>query len=181
MQDKLDKLKELSELLNSEIISQSEFETLKKELLDSKTVYKPQPMHPKEEFIAEEESPLMNGSCNYLKGIMNVKQGTAYLTTKRFLFGKRGGLFEAVTGPLLMHLSKGGQIVIDIEFSNLKRIEKKSHGFASKYVFHTKDGKDYTLQFNRKAEQWLNSICEAAKRDVSGLQVNKHGDVIDFI
>jgi hypothetical protein len=190
MQNKIDKLKDLSELLNSGVITQIEFDTLKKEILESKSdSVKPQEgkeiintveSQSQTTVKNDEEKPLMDGSCNYLKGIMNVKQGTAYLTTKRFLFGKRSGAFQAIAGPLLMHLAKGGDIIIDIEFSNLKRIEKRSHGFANKYIFSTRNGKEYALQFNRKQEQWLNSICEAAQRDIPSLKVNRLGNLIEF-
>jgi len=193
VEDKLSKLKDLSALLNSGVISQSEFESLKKEIINSKSnpsqekddeeiknEYVSESQSAKKDIENEDERPLMNGSCNYLKGAMNVKQGTAYLTTKRFLFGKRSGMFQAVAGPILMHLAKGGNIIIDIEFTNLKSIEKKSHGFGSKYLFSTKDGKEFAIQWNRKQEQWLNSICEAAKRDISSLKVNRIGDLIEF-
>ena len=130
-----------------------------------------------------EELALRDGGAVYLKSLLNINQGTAYLTTKRFLFGKRSGLFNALAGPLLMHLKKGGNIVFEIEFTNIKSIVKGKHGIGSKYIFTNLSGQEYAVQFNKgKTGQdgWLNSICRAAENSGNNIKANRVEDRIDF-
>lgn len=130
-----------------------------------------------------EEQQLRDGGAVYIKSLFSINQGTAYLTTKRFMFGKRSGLFNAVTGPLFMHLKKGGKVVFEMEFTNLKSIVKGKHGLGSKYIFTNSIGEEYAVQFNSfkdGQESWLNAICQAAEKSGNNIKPIRSGDNIVF-
>ncbi len=126
------------------------------------------------------ENTFMEGAGVYLKSTFNVIQGTIFLTSKRFVFCKRSGLFNAVAGPLLMHLAKGSHMVFEIELSKLNSIHSEKHGFGSKYIFTNNQGETFPLQFMTGKEKWLQSIIDAVRNHNPNVKINQIGDNINF-
>jgi hypothetical protein len=126
--------------------------------------------------LEESESKYMEGSGVYLKNTLNVIQGTIYLTSKRIIFCKRSGLFNALAGPLLMHLSKGKHIAFEIKLDQIKSIHSEKHGFASKFIFTNRSGDQFAIQFMTGKEKWLKAICDAIKFHYPQLDVMQLGE-----
>lgn len=134
-----------------------------------------------EQNLNNDEQTYMEGSGAYLKSSFNVIQGTFFITSNRFVFCKRSGLFNAVAGPLLMHLAKGSQMVFEINLSEIKSIHSEKHGFASKIVFTNSSNEEYAVQFTSNKEKWLDSIQDAVKNHNSGIKIKQIGDRYSFI
>ncbi len=132
------------------------------------------------ENLENNEASFMEGSGVYMKSTFNVHQGTFCLTSERFIFLKRSGLFNAVAGPLLMHLAKGSKPVFEIEHSNLKSIHSEKQGFGSKLIFTTTQDEKFALQFNTNKEKWLMSIQDAVKNYNPMIKVSKIGENYTF-
>ena len=126
-----------------------------------------------EQNLDNNENTFMEGAGVYLKSTFNVIQGTILLTSKRFVFLKRSGLFNAVAGPLLMHLAKGSHMVFEIELSQLKSIHSEKHGFGSKFIFTNNQGETFPLQFMTGKEKWLQSITDAVKNCNSNIKISQ--------
>jgi periplasmic protein TonB len=73
MKSKIEKLQELQELLKAEAISQEEFETLKKEILEDKSPSKEEAEIPKEETHKEKTTEQKKGKKVILKGFHNAQ------------------------------------------------------------------------------------------------------------
>lgn len=122
------------------------------------------------------ESKYMEGSGVYLKNTLNIIQGTIYLTSKRIVFCKRHGLFNALAGPLLMHLARGTNIVLEIELDQIRSIHSVKHGFGSKLIFSNRNGDNFAIQFINGKEKWLNAICDTIKFHHPRLDVMQLGE-----
>lgn len=96
------------------------------------------------------------------------------------MFCKRSGLFNAVAGPLLMHLAKGSHVVFEIELSNIKSINSVKHGFGKKFIFTNNRNEEYALQFTSGKEKWLLSIQCAAKHNYPLIKIKQIGDDYSF-
>jgi hypothetical protein len=134
-----------------------------------------------EQILNSNEQTFMEGAGAYLKSSFNVIQGTFFLTSTRFVFCKRSGVFNAIAGPLLMHLAKGSQVVFEINLSELKSIHSEKHGFGSKLIFTDSSNQEYALQFILNKEKWLNSIQDAVKNSNSRIKITQIGDRYSFL
>jgi hypothetical protein len=134
-----------------------------------------------EQNLDNNENTFMEGAGVYLKSNFNVIQGTILLTSKRFFFLKRSGLFNAIAGPLLMHLAKGSKMVFEIELSKLKSIHSEKHGFGSKFIFTNNQDETFPLQFVSGKEKWLQSIIDAVRNCNSNIKISQIGDNINFM
>lgn len=130
--------------------------------------------------LQNDEIIFLEGAGVYLKTNFNVIQGTFFLTSNKFIFCKRSGLLNAVTGPLLMHLVKGSNMVFEIELSKIKSINSEKHGFGSKFIFSNAHGEKFALQFMSNKEKWLQSIQDAIKKHNPMITVSKIGDNYSF-
>jgi hypothetical protein len=133
-----------------------------------------------EQFINDNENTFMEGAGVYLKSTFSVIQGTICLTSKRFTFCKRSGIFDAVAGPLLMHLKKGNEMVFEIELDKIKSIHSEKHGFGSKFIFTNDKNEEFPLQFISGKEKWLQSIIDAVKNYNPNIKISQIGDNISF-
>ena len=126
-----------------------------------------------------DENIFLEGSISFLKSSINVIQGTGYLTSKRIVFCKRSGLVFLLLGPLLMHLTKGRDIVFDVPLTDIKSIGAVKHGFGSKYVLKTSKGAEYALGFIKK-DKWLLAIQQAVKNVNPSVDIKTKGDFTEF-
>ena len=133
-----------------------------------------------EKKLNNNENTFKEGAGVYLKSTLNVIQGTILLTSKRFVFLKRSGLFNALAGPLLMHLAKGSHMVFEIELDKLKSIHSEKHGFGSKFIFTNIQDETYQIQFMSGKENWLHSIITAVRNYNSNINISQIGDNISF-
>jgi hypothetical protein len=101
-------------------------------------------------------------SATNIISILNVQQGTIYITSKRIVFCKRPWYALPLLGPLLMHLFKGTVEVFEIPLRKLEKIAIAKHGFAKKYEINFAPNKKESIQlmdFNR----FINSIEKAVQ------------------
>ena len=129
--------------------------------------------------MTNQETTFKKSAGVYIKSLFNSIQGTFYLTSKRFMFCKRSGLFNAAAGPLLMHLVKGKDLVFEINLEDLKSINSEKQGFGSKYIFTDKNEK-YALQFMSEKSNWINTIIAAVKSSNPNVVIEQIGDSVKF-
>ena len=190
MDDKIQQIKALAELLKSNAITQSEFDSLKNELLNasSEKNIPESSMQSNAETVSltnsgkiafdNSEQNIMDGMAVHLgKGIFTT-QGTAYLTTKRFIFCKRS--FGMALGVFSL-LTNAKNIVFVIELSNLKSINTVSHGLGTKTVFKTNNGEEFGIGFNFNKDKWISEIQSAVKAANPKAQIKVTGKLIEFI
>lgn len=130
--------------------------------------------------IHNNEQVYLEGSVTFLKTSYNVNQGTAYITSERFVFCKRSGLSNALLGPIFMHFSKGKTIVFEIKLNEIKSIGAIKHGLTKKYILKSKNGNEYALQFVKNKEKWLKTIQDAILNHKTDTKVKVVGDLIEF-
>lgn len=119
----------------------------------------------------------MEGYAAYIHNAAWVYHGDAYLTSARIVYCKKNPiLFYLLAGPLLGHLFKGKKILFEISLQNLASVLKQKHGFGSKFVLGTLDGKEYGVQFGTRQERWLSAIKEAAERARPGIKTDAIGE-----
>ncbi|MDO9629000.1 MAG: SHOCT domain-containing protein [Acholeplasmataceae bacterium] len=133
-----------------------------------------------EQNLDNNEQTYMEGAGSYAKSTLNVIQGTFYLTSKRFMFCKRSGLFDALTGPLLMHLAKGTHLVFEIELSKLKSITYKKHGFGKLLCFINSNNEEFLLVFTTSKEKWLSTIMDVVIRNNPTTKIEQIGEYYSF-
>jgi hypothetical protein len=134
-----------------------------------------------EQNLDNNEQTFMEGAGVYMKSTFSVIQGTFFLTSKRFAFCKRSGLFNAVAGPLLMHLAKGSELVFEIKLSEIKSIHSEKQGFGSKFIFTNIQNEKYALQFTTNKEKWIVSIQDAVKNNNPNIKVTQIGESYSFL
>lgn len=129
--------------------------------------------------MTNQENTFKEGSGVYIKSLFNSIQGTFYITSERFMFCKRSGLFNAAAGPLLMHLVKGKDLVFEIKLKDLKSINSEKQGFGSKYIF-TNTIEKFALQFNSDKAGWINAVTMAVKNAYPNVIIEQIGDSVKF-
>ena len=130
--------------------------------------------------LQKDESIYLEGGAVYLKKTFGVFQGTFYVTSNRIVFCKRSGLFNALLGPILMHLTKGKIVVFEIPLNKLSKIGIEKHGFGKKYVFYNSNGEFEYIQFNMNANKWIDTIKNAVEANVKNTKVSQIGELIEF-
>ena len=193
MDDKIQQIKALAELLKSNAISQEEFDSLKNELLSSSAndnvvksesnskIVLPSSNTSGKIVFENSESLIKEGGASLIRSFISVTQGTAYLTSQRFVFCKRGIATSMAVLGVLSFLTNGKNIVFGIELSNIRSISTESHGFSKKYIFKNMQGDEYAIQFLSNTENWLLSIQEAIKSANPSLNLKVNGKQIDCL
>ena len=122
----------------------------------------------------------MEGSVVIMQSAMNVNQGTAYLTSERFVLCKRSGMLNALLGPILMHLNKGTVVVHDVPLKSVNSINSIKHGFGKKLVLNADAHSDLQFMFSSEKEKWLSSIKTAVVTNHPDKEIKEIGDLIEF-
>lgn len=106
----------------------------------------------------KDEEVLIDGLASYLKNVVNVISGHAYLTNYRLIFCRKMLLTSmALLGGAGFGYSLGRKqtrITFQIPLSKIKLINKRKYGFSSKYSVETISGEKYNVQFTDE-EKWV--------------------------
>ena len=112
--------------------------------------------------LLPEESIEIEGSGTHIKSIINYISGHAILTNRRLIFCNKNiestMMLAGLVGVALSMARKQVKISFQIALTDVKSVTKSKHGFASKYVFETVDGKIYNLQFT-KEKNWVEGLA----------------------
>lgn len=103
------------------------------------------------------ETILMQGLCNECGGFA-VKNGTAILTNRRFIYMKHSLAKIAAVGALT-YLTKGSY-EYEIPLSEISSIQDGRHGISKTIVISTKDGQKHNYYFTNR-EEWKIKIESA--------------------
>lgn len=97
------------------------------------------------------EQIIMQGICNRVKSALNVQNGNAILTNKRFIY-MRHSLAKTFVMGAFINLTKGSYD-FDIPLNNIKSIEDGRQGISKTIIINTKDGEQYNFYFTKR-EEW---------------------------
>ncbi len=109
-------------------------------------------------FTAEEDEKIqIEGRATYIKSILNVNAGYAFLTSKRFVFaGSNSALSNALSGS-----PHKNDILFSIPIEDISNIQEGKYGLSKKAIVTTKTGDEYALQFDPH-EKWFALIKNPA-------------------
>ena len=111
-----------------------------------------------------EEVILMKGLCNRVKSFLNVQNGNAILTNKRFIYLKQS-LSKTMIIVVLINLTEGSYD-FDIPIESISSIEDGRQGISKTIIIHTTSGEKYNFYFTKR-EEWkikLQNVINISKQ-----------------
>lgn len=108
-----------------------------------------------------EEKIIMSGLCNRVKNIFLVQNGSALLTTKRFVYMKHSLPKTFVMGAFV-NLTKGS-FDFDIPIEKISSLEDGRQGVSKTIIINTTDGEKYNFYFTKR-EEWKIAINNLIKK-----------------
>lgn len=128
-----------------------------------------------------DERLYLEGYCVYLKSSVSIYQGDAYLTSKRFVYCRKNRiLYWLLLGPVLGMLTKGKNIIFELNLQEIKSIVKQKHGMGSKYVIGAADGRQFPIQFMSRKDLWVETLTDLVKRARPEEKVEAVGEAVYF-
>ncbi len=107
---------------------------------------------------ASQEIILMKGLCNRVKSSLNVQNGNAILTNRRFIYLKHS-LVKTLAIGVLVNLTEGSYDFA-IPLSDISRIEDGRQGISKTIIINTKYGERYNFYVTNR-EVWKIKIQNA--------------------
>jgi hypothetical protein len=105
-------------------------------------------------FIPEDDERIFfEGVATYIKSKMNVVNGYAFITSKRFVFS---GSDRLITKSVLQSdTAYDDKILFSFQLEDIVNIQDGKYGLSKKYSISTKTGNEYSVQLNEKWIEFL--------------------------
>ena len=121
-------------------------------------------------FLENDEQIILHGNGSYIKSMMNVLQGTFYLTNKRVVFARAAKgirIFAAPIGGLV----QGTDVTFVYPYTEFKSLTVAKHGFAKKYILTWLSGDNQAVQLIHH-DKWMATFRELLAAHSGGTLVD---------